>query len=224
MYLNGRTLNKEGSGILPLSPVPSYKAVKVGGRVRRRPLIASRLWSRRCHSLGEDYNSVVGEGHKTKTLGGQPTVPGPLRTSFSLATMSTRRSQGRGRCPFSLLDLFLSATMPAISGCGPGSSSGTPAFSWGVVYPRALAACRTITEASTAAVAVVPALKSALVTSSVIPLCSGTRSFMNRSANRRLSPKPIPAARRVSKRCWFCASISISFFFCGPTPSATFIP
>jgi hypothetical protein len=53
--------------------------------------------------------------------------------------------------------------------------------------------------------AVVPALSTALKTSSLIPLCSGTRSSMNRSVTRRLRTIPIPAAKRLSNRCCVCS-------------------
>ena len=53
--------------------------------------------------------------------------------------------------------------------------------------------------------AVVPALSTALNTSSLIPLCSGTRSSMNRSVTRRLRTIPIPAAKRLSNRCCVCS-------------------
>ena len=75
-----------------------------------------------------------------------------------------------------------------------------------------------ITEARIAEVAVVPALMNALTKSSLSPLCSGTRSVMNRSATKRVRPIPIPVASRVSKRCCVWSSIK------PPSPRLVWLP
>ena len=76
---------------------------------------------------------------------------------------------------------------------------------------RPRATRRTSTEASTVEAAVVPALSSALKTSSLIPLCSGTRSSINRWATRRVRAKPIPTETMVSNRCCVCSSTLLPF-------------
>jgi len=99
----------------------------------------------------------------------------------------------------------------------PHNTSRAPFFSRGSLPPAGRnyrlrwATHLMITEAKTAEVAVVPALRTALTTSSLSPRCSGTRSVIKRSATKRVRATPMPVDSRGSNRCCVYSSIKPPF-------------